>query len=210
MAVAPSGEYQSSLYLSLPVLVSRLLEKTPALKSLIEILTVSKKQLVALVVEQQQDIRKLSEKVSNPITDTIDSNPKVETLLVGTSSLRDVHFHGPDNRSQIRVVNKSGATFKEIEQMFDEDTSSEVPPKPWATPLQTTSATKSAVSEISRTISEAQQRHPNETADHRYTATKYVERPAPKDLRGKQRHFRRQRQQLHVPQRCRKQPSIRK
>ena len=44
-------------------------------------------------------------------------------------------------------------------------------------------------SEISRTISEAQQCYPNETANHRYTATKYVERPAPSDLRGKQRHF---------------------
>ena len=44
----------------------------------------------------------------------------METLLVGNSSLRDVHFDGPDNRSQIRVVKKSGATFKEIEQMIDE------------------------------------------------------------------------------------------
>ncbi len=104
----------------LPVLVSRLLEKTSALESLIEKLTVSNQQLVALVVEQQQDLRKLSEKISNPITDTIDSNPKVETLLVGNSLLRDVHFDGPDNRSQIRVVKKSGATFKEIEQMIDE------------------------------------------------------------------------------------------
>ena len=104
----------------LPVLVSRLLEKTSALESLIEKLTVSNQQLVALVVEQQQDLRKLSEKISNPITDTIDLNPKVETLLVGNSLLRDVHFDGPDNRSQIRVVKKSGATFKEIEQMIDE------------------------------------------------------------------------------------------
>ena len=104
----------------LPVLVSRLLEKTSALESLIEKLTVSNQQLGALVVEQQQDLRKLSEKISNPITDIIDSNPKVETLLVGYSLLRDVHFDGPDNRSQIRIVNKSGATFKEIEQMIDE------------------------------------------------------------------------------------------
>ena len=88
----------------LPVLVSRLLEKTSALESLIEKLTVSTQQLVALVVEQQQDIRKLSEKISNPITDTIDLNPKVETLLVGNSLLRDVHFDGPDNISHIRVV----------------------------------------------------------------------------------------------------------
>ena len=53
-------------------------------------------------------------------TDTTDSPPKVETLLVGNSLLRDVHFDGPDDRSQIRVVNKSGATFKEIEEMIDE------------------------------------------------------------------------------------------
>ena len=104
----------------LPVLVSRLLEKTSALESLIEKLTVSNQQLVALVVEQQQDLRKLSEKTTNPITDTIDSNPKVETALVGNSLLRDVHFDGPDNRSQIRVVKKSGATLKEIEQIIDE------------------------------------------------------------------------------------------
>ena len=38
----------------LPVLVSRLLEKMSALESLIEKLTVSNQQLVALVVEQQQ------------------------------------------------------------------------------------------------------------------------------------------------------------
>ena len=44
----------------------------------------------------------------------------METLLVGNSLLRDVHFDGPDNRSQIRVVKTSGATFKEIEQMIDE------------------------------------------------------------------------------------------
>ena len=48
---------------------------------------VSNQQLVALVAEQQQDLRKLSEKISNPITDTIDSNPKVETLLVGNLEL---------------------------------------------------------------------------------------------------------------------------
>ena len=65
--------------------LSRLLEKTSALESLIEKFTVSNQQLVALIVEQQQDLRKLSEKISNPITDTIDSNPTVETLLVGTA-----------------------------------------------------------------------------------------------------------------------------
>ena len=48
----------------LPVLVSRLLEKTSALESLIEKLTVSNQQLVALVVEQQQDLRKLIERKS--------------------------------------------------------------------------------------------------------------------------------------------------
>ena len=48
---------------------------------------VSNQQLVALVAEQEQDLRKLSEKISNPITDTIDSNPKVETLLVGNVEL---------------------------------------------------------------------------------------------------------------------------
>ena len=106
----------------LPVLVSRLLDNTSALESLIEKLTCSNQQLVALVVEQQQDLRKLSEKISNPITDTIDSNPKMETLQVGNSLLRDVHFDGPDNRNQIRVVKKSGATFKEIEKMIDEAT----------------------------------------------------------------------------------------
>ena len=61
----------------LPVLVSRLLEKTSALESLIEKLTCSNQQLVALVVEQQQDLRKLSEKISNPITDTIDSSTRI-------------------------------------------------------------------------------------------------------------------------------------
>ena len=60
----------------MPVLVSRLLEKTSALESLIEKLTVSNQQLVALVVEQQQDLRKLNEKISNPITDTIDAKWK--------------------------------------------------------------------------------------------------------------------------------------
>ena len=106
----------------LPVLVARLVEKTSALETLIDKLTCSNQQLVALVVEQQQDLRKISENISIPTTttDTTDPPPKVETLLVGNSLLRDVHFNGPDDISQIRVVNKSGATFKEIEEMIDE------------------------------------------------------------------------------------------
>ena len=144
-------------------------------------------QLVALVVEQQQDLRKLSENISIPTTtDTTDSPPKVETLLVGNSLLRDVHFDGPDDKSQIRVVKKSGATFKEIEEMIDEAAKTHKindivivagTNEPWATRLQTTSATNSAATaygEISRNIGEGQQRHPNDTAN-RYTTTKYGE-----------------------------------
>ena len=88
----------------LPVLVARLVEKTSALETLIEKLTCSNQQLVALVVEQQQDLRKISENISIPTTttDTTDPPPKVETLLVGNSLLRDVHFNGykPDTGRQ--------------------------------------------------------------------------------------------------------------
>ena len=104
----------------LPALVQRLHDRLFALESMITRIEESNTQLVALVIEQQHNLCKLSDKISNPITDTIDSTPKGETLLVGNSLLCDVHFDGPDNRSQIRVGKKSGATFNEIEKMIDE------------------------------------------------------------------------------------------
>ena len=50
--------------------MARLVEKTTALETLIEKLTCSNQQLVALVVEQHQYLRKLSENISIPTTTT--------------------------------------------------------------------------------------------------------------------------------------------
>ena len=107
----------------LPVLVARLVEKTSALETLIEKLTCSNQQLVALVVEQQQDLRKISENISIPTTttDTTDSphisDAKSVTLLAGNSLLRDVSVVGIDT---IAVRRKSGATLEDIGDMIEE------------------------------------------------------------------------------------------
>ena len=92
-------------------------------RHLIEKLTFSNQQLVALVVEQQQDLRKLCESISIPTTttDTADSphisDAKSVTLLVGHSLLRDVSAVGIDT---IAVRRKSGATLEEIGDMIEE------------------------------------------------------------------------------------------
>ena len=99
--------------------LQRLLDRSSTLETMITRLEESNMQLVVLVGEQQ-DIRKLSDKIGTKITDTVDTIPKVKTLLVGNSLLPDVNVDSPDNRSQIRVVKKSGATFNEIEKMIDE------------------------------------------------------------------------------------------
>ena len=110
-------------FIVLPVLVARLVEKTSALETLIEKLTCSNQQLVALVVEQQQDLRKLSENISIPTTttNTIDSphisDAKSVTLLAGNSLLRDVSAVGIDT---IAVRRKSGATLEDIGDMIEE------------------------------------------------------------------------------------------
>ena len=107
----------------LPVLVARLVEKTSALETLIEKLTCSNQQLVALVVEQQQDLRKLSENISIPTTTTGTtysphiSDAKSVTLLAGNSLLRDVSAVGIDT---IAVRRKPGATFEDIGDMIEE------------------------------------------------------------------------------------------
>ena len=108
----------------LPVLVARLVEKTSSLETLIEKLTFSNQQLVALVVEQQQDLRKLCENISIPTTTTTDtadsphiSDAKSVTLLVGNSLLRDVSAVGIDT---IAVRRKSGATLEDIGDMIEE------------------------------------------------------------------------------------------
>ena len=107
----------------LPVLVARLVDKTSALETLIEKLTCSDQQLVALVVEQQQDLRKLSENISIPTTttNTIDSphisDAKSLTLLAGNSLLRDVSAVGIDT---IAIRRKSGATLEDIGDMIEE------------------------------------------------------------------------------------------
>ena len=107
----------------LPVLLARLVEKTSALETLIEKLTCSNQQLVALVVEQQQDLRKISENISIPTTttDTTDSphisDAKSVTLLAGNSLLRDVSAVGIDT---IAVRRKSGATLEDIGDMIEE------------------------------------------------------------------------------------------
>ena len=108
----------------LPVLVARLVEKTSSLETLIEKLTFSNQQLVALVVEQQQDLRKLCENISIPTTTTTDaadsphiSDAKSVTLLVGNSLLRDVSAVGIDT---IAVRRKSGATLADIGDMIEE------------------------------------------------------------------------------------------
>ena len=103
--------------------MARLVEKTSALETLIEKLTCSNQQLVALVVEQQQDLRKLSGNISisTTTTNTIDSphisDAKSVTLLAGNSLLRDVSAVGID---MIAVRRKSGATLEDIGDMIEE------------------------------------------------------------------------------------------
>ena len=109
----------------LPVLVARLVEKTSALETLIEKLACSNQQLVALVVEQQQDLRKLSENISIPTTTTDTtsynvSSPSV-TLLAGNSLLRDITDDmSASGNEKIIVRRKSRATLDDIGVVIEE------------------------------------------------------------------------------------------
>ena len=109
----------------LPVLVARLVEKTSALETLIEKLACSNQQLVALVVEQQQDLRKLSENISIPTTttDTTSDNvsPPSVTLLAGNSLLRDITDDmSASGNEKIIVRKKSRATLDDIGVVIEE------------------------------------------------------------------------------------------
>ena len=121
--VGEDGIWTCTTCRQLPVLLARLVEKTSALETLIEKLTCSNQQLVALVVEQQQDLRKISENISIPTTttDTTDSphisDAKSVTLLTGNSLLRDVSAVGIDT---IAIRRKSGATLEDIGDMIEE------------------------------------------------------------------------------------------
>ena len=78
----------------LPVLVSRLLEKTSALELLVEKLTSSNQQLVIIAEQQCEEMRKLRDVVGNAsqlpsvVTNTSAAKSKPTTLLVGDSRLR--------------------------------------------------------------------------------------------------------------------------
>ena len=60
----------------LPVLVQRFLGRSSTLETMITRLEELNKQLVPHVGEQQQDMRKISDQISNPITGTIEPKPQ--------------------------------------------------------------------------------------------------------------------------------------
>ena len=79
----------------LPTLVERLLEKTSMLESLVVKLERSNQQLLSLMGEQSQEIRRLREDIATSKrqdgdADSNDGGPQAVTLLLGNSLLRDV------------------------------------------------------------------------------------------------------------------------
>ena len=110
----------------LPVLVSRLLEKTSALELLVEKLTSSNQQLVIIAEQQCEEMRKLRDVVGNAsqlpsvVTNTSAAKSKPTTLLVGDSRLRDVHLGENASGNPIRTLVKSGARFNDIGEMIDD------------------------------------------------------------------------------------------
>ena len=109
----------------LPTLVERLLEKTSMLESLVVKLERSNQQLVSLMGEQSQEIRRLREDIAtskrqNGDADSNDGGPQAVTLLVGNSLLRDVRVDKTSSGNPIKIRRKSGATLADIEQMIDD------------------------------------------------------------------------------------------
>ena len=109
----------------LPTFVERLLEKTSMLESLVVKLERSNQQLVSLMGEQSQEIRRLREDIAtskrqNGDADSNDGGPQAVTLLVGNSLLRDVRVDKTSSGNPIKIRRKSGATLADIEQMIDD------------------------------------------------------------------------------------------
>ena len=110
----------------LPVLVSRLLDKTSALELLVEKLAHSNQHLVNIAEQQCEEIRKLRDVVANAsqrpsaVTNSTDAKSKPTTLLVGDSRLRDVHLEENASGNPIRTRVKSGARFIDIGEMIDD------------------------------------------------------------------------------------------
>ena len=78
---------------------------------------------MTMVVEQRQEMRGLREELltqrRRPYAEVARSEPRQSTLVVGNSLLRDVKMTDNLDGGQIITRRKSGATFKEIEDMID-------------------------------------------------------------------------------------------
>ena len=101
------------------------LEKTSMLESLVVKLERSNQQLLSLVGEQSQEIRRLREDIATSKrqdgdADSNDGGPQAVTLLVGNSLLRDVRVDKTSSGNPIKIRRKSAATLTDIEQMIDD------------------------------------------------------------------------------------------
>ena len=106
----------------LPTLVERLLEKTSMLESLVVKLERSNQQLLSLMGEHSQEIRRLREDIATSKrqdgdADSNDGGPQAVTLLVGNSLLRDVRVDKTSSGNPVKIRRKSGATLAGIEQI---------------------------------------------------------------------------------------------
>ena len=102
-----------------------LLEKTSMLESLVVKLERSNQQLLSLMGEQNQEIRRLREDIATSKrqdgdADSNDGGPQAVTVLVGNSLLRDVRVDKTCSGNSIKIRRKSGTTLADIEQMIDD------------------------------------------------------------------------------------------
>ena len=96
---------------------------TSMLESLVVKLERSNQQLVSLMGEPNQEIRRLREDIAtskHQDSDANDGGPQAQTLLLGNSLLRYVRVDKTSSGNPIKIRRKSGATLADIEQMIDD------------------------------------------------------------------------------------------
>ena len=110
----------------LSTLVEGILLKAYLLESVVGKLEKSNLQLVTLVVEQRQEMRRLRDDVmaegrrQNNDADVACVRAQGITLLVGNSMLQDVRLNKTDDGKQIKMRRKSGAIFTDIGEMIND------------------------------------------------------------------------------------------